>query len=145
MESLHAKNGICIIHDDIWIIHGGTKKIRVCSSTFYDVAAKITVHTVKCTGTHCNFSNATMNYPNAVFCVQGQGERQHEKHAAWKRRVVVRDTQKRKKHETKIRVAIRTSYGKKNLKLTVNSGKPGFWRECRAIRDDTEIGVAELV
>ena len=23
------------------------------------MAAKITVHTVKCTGTHCNFSNAT--------------------------------------------------------------------------------------
>ena len=33
------------------------------------MAAKITVHTVKCTGTHCNSSSATMNYPNAAFRV----------------------------------------------------------------------------
>ena len=51
------------------MIHGGTRKITVYSSTFYGVAAKTTVHTLKCTGTHCNFSSATMNYPNAVFCV----------------------------------------------------------------------------
>ena len=30
---------------------------------------KITVHTVKCTGTHRNFSSATMNYSNAVLSV----------------------------------------------------------------------------
>ena len=59
---IHAKNGI-------WIIHGGTRKITVCSSTFHEVATKITVHTVKCTGTYCNFSSATMNYPNTVLCV----------------------------------------------------------------------------
>ena len=67
----HAKNGI-------WIILGGTRKITVCFSTFYGVAAKITVHTVKCTGTYCNLSSATtsypnviMNYSNAVFCMNG--------------------------------------------------------------------------
>ena len=66
----HAKNGIWIIHaGDIWIIHGGTRKITVCSSTFYGVAAKITVHTVKCTEAHCNFFSAIMNYRNAIFCV----------------------------------------------------------------------------
>ena len=59
-HSLHAKNGIRIIH-------GGTRKITVCSSTFSGVAAKITVHVVKCTVTHCNYFSATMNYPNAVF------------------------------------------------------------------------------
>ena len=39
--------------------------------------AKMTVHTVKCTGAHRNFSNATnnylnltSNYLNAVFCVK---------------------------------------------------------------------------
>ena len=32
-------------------------------------AAKTTVHTVKCTGTHLNFSRAIMNYPSAVFSV----------------------------------------------------------------------------
>ena len=36
MKRVHAKNGI-------WIIRGGTRKITVCSSTFYGVAAKITV------------------------------------------------------------------------------------------------------
>ena len=43
-----------IIHDDIWIIHGGTRKITECSSKFYGVnshfsadTVKITVHTVK--------------------------------------------------------------------------------------------------
>ena len=48
-----------------------------CIPVHFTVAAKITVHTVKCTGTRCNFSsatmnyaNVTMNYPNAVFCVQ---------------------------------------------------------------------------
>ena len=29
-------------------------------------AANIAVHIVKCTGTHRNFSSATMNYPSAV-------------------------------------------------------------------------------
>ena len=64
------------IAHNIWIIYGDTRKITVCSSTFYGVAVKITVHTVKCTGTHCNFSsiainypNVTMTYPNAVFCM----------------------------------------------------------------------------
>ena len=88
----HAKNGIWIIHSGTRkitlcsstfygvnsnIIHGGSRKVTMCSNTFYVVAAKITVDTVKCTGTHCNFSsatmnypNVTMNYPNAVFCVQ---------------------------------------------------------------------------
>ena len=56
----HGKNSI-------WIIYGGTRKITVCYSIFYVVAAKITVHTVKCTGTHRNFSSATMNYPSAIF------------------------------------------------------------------------------
>ena len=51
----------------IWIIHGGTRNITVCSSIFYGVAAKIPVHTVKCTGTRCNFSSATMNYPNVTM------------------------------------------------------------------------------
>ena len=43
---------------------------------FTELAAKITVHTVKCTVTHRNFSSATMNYssvtmnyPSAVFSV----------------------------------------------------------------------------
>ena len=31
--------------------------------------AKITVHTVKCTGAYRNFSSATSNYSNAVVCV----------------------------------------------------------------------------
>ena len=31
--------------------------------------AKITVHTIKCTGAHRNFLSATNNYLNAVFCV----------------------------------------------------------------------------
>ena len=44
-----------------------TRKITVCSSTFYGVAAKITVHTVKFTGTHFNFSSATMNHPNVTM------------------------------------------------------------------------------
>ena len=50
-------------------------KITVHSSNFYInlifnvPAAKITIHTVKCTGTHRNFSSATMNYPSAVFSV----------------------------------------------------------------------------
>ena len=45
----------------------------VYSSNFYInviftvSAAKITVYIVKCTGTHRNFSSATMNYPNAIF------------------------------------------------------------------------------
>ena len=43
------------------------QKLQLCSSKFYDMAAKITVHTVKYNGTHCNFSSATMNYPNTVF------------------------------------------------------------------------------
>ena len=33
--------------------------------------AKITVNTTKCTGTHRNFSSATMNYPNAFFAYTG--------------------------------------------------------------------------
>ena len=57
---MHEKNGNLIIHGD-------TRKITVCFSIFYGVAAKITVHTVKYTGTHRNFSSATMNYPSAVF------------------------------------------------------------------------------
>ena len=32
--------------------------------------SRITVHTVKCTGTHRNFSTANVNDPNAVYCVQ---------------------------------------------------------------------------
>ena len=36
----HAKNSI-------WIIHGSTRKITVCSSTFYGVAVKIPVY--RCT------------------------------------------------------------------------------------------------
>ena len=55
-QNTHAKNGI-------WIIHGGTRKITVCSGTFYGVAAKITVHTVKCTATHCNFSSVMTMAP----------------------------------------------------------------------------------
>ena len=31
--------------------------------------AKITVHIVKCAGAHRNFSCATSNYSNVVFCV----------------------------------------------------------------------------
>ena len=53
----------------IWIIHRGTRKIIVYYSTFYGVKSNFRCHTVKCTGAHCNFSSATMNYPNAVFCV----------------------------------------------------------------------------
>ena len=41
----------------IWLITGGTRKITVCSSTFYGVNSnfyddivQITVHTGKCTG-----------------------------------------------------------------------------------------------
>ena len=50
-------------------------KITVHSSYFYInvvftvSVARIIVHTIKCPGTHRNFSSATMNYPNAVFCV----------------------------------------------------------------------------
>ena len=36
------------------------------SSIFYGVAAKITVHTVKCTGTRRNFLSATMSYPSVT-------------------------------------------------------------------------------
>ena len=68
-QGFHAKKGIRIIHCDIWIIHGGTRKITMCSSTFYGVTSNFCCHTVKCTVTHCNFSSATMNYSNAVFCV----------------------------------------------------------------------------
>ena len=66
---MHAKNGIWKIHGDIWIIHGGTRIITVCSSKFYGVNSNFCCHAVTCTGTHCNFSSATLNYPNAVFCV----------------------------------------------------------------------------
>ena len=51
-------------------------KITVHSSNFYINViftvsiAEITVHSVKCTGTHRNFSSATANYPNIVFSVQ---------------------------------------------------------------------------
>ena len=50
------------------------EKIIVCFSTFYGVAVKITVDIVKCTGTHCNFSSATMNYPNVTtdFCLRSE-------------------------------------------------------------------------
>ena len=51
---LHAKNSI-------WIIHGGTRRITVCSSGVNN--------NFSCTGTHCNFSSAVMNYPNAPFCL----------------------------------------------------------------------------
>ena len=56
----HAKNAI-------WIIYGDTRKITVCSSTFYGVNSTFCFLTIKCTGTHCNVSSGTMNYPNAVF------------------------------------------------------------------------------
>ena len=68
MVDLHEKNGI-------WMLQGGTRKITVCSSTFYGVAAKITVHTVKCNGTHCNFSSATLNYPSRFLRVVWTGTR----------------------------------------------------------------------
>ena len=58
-SNVHGKNGT-------WIIHGGTRKIRI----FNVMAVKITVHTLKCAGTHRNFSSATMNYTNAVFSMQ---------------------------------------------------------------------------
>ena len=62
--TLHAKNGI-------WIIHGGTRKITVCSSTFYGVNSNFFCHTVKFAGMHCNFCSATMNYPNTFFaCIR---------------------------------------------------------------------------
>ena len=63
VSCIHAKNGI-------WIIHGGTRKITVCSSKFYGVNSNFCCHTVKSTGTYCNFSSTTMNYTTAVFCVQ---------------------------------------------------------------------------
>ena len=60
--AIHTKNGI-------WIIYGRTRRIAVCSSTFYGVNSNFCCHTVKCIGPHCNFSGANMNYPNAVFFV----------------------------------------------------------------------------
>ena len=68
--SQHSKNGIWIIHGNISIIQGGNRKITVCSSTLFGVNSTFCCHTVKCTGTHRNFSSATMNYQNAVFCVR---------------------------------------------------------------------------
>ena len=50
-------------------------KITVHSSNFYInviftvSAAQMTVHTIKCTGTHRKFSSATMNYPDFLFSV----------------------------------------------------------------------------
>ena len=37
------------------------------NSNFYCIGRKMTVHTVKFTGTLRNFSSATMNYPNVIM------------------------------------------------------------------------------
>ena len=57
-------------------IHGGSRKIKVCSSTFYGVNSNFYCGGSKNyyshrTRTHRNFSSATMNYLSAVFFVYG--------------------------------------------------------------------------
>ena len=42
----------------------------MCSSTLYGMNSNFGCETIKCTGTHCNFSSATMNYLNAICCVK---------------------------------------------------------------------------
>ena len=42
----------------------------VCTVIFFAEIVKITVHTVKCFGTHRNFSNATMNSPSVTRIFQ---------------------------------------------------------------------------
>ena len=50
---MHGKNGT-------WIIHGSTKKITVCSSTFYGVNSNFYCVGSKNNCSHRNFSSATM-------------------------------------------------------------------------------------
>ena len=81
---VHAKNGIRIITGDVWITTRGTREKLRCAPVHFTVwtiiftvsVAKITIHTIKCTGAHRNFSSSTSknshvtsNYSNTVFCM----------------------------------------------------------------------------
>ena len=58
---------------------------------FTVLAAKITVQTVKCTGTHRNFFSVTVNYPSAIFSVHGAiAYREREREREFRGNAIVR-------------------------------------------------------